>query len=59
MKYKMICRHCKSENITQTCDAKWDTDKQSWFINDTWNNYYCQECDGEARVDREELETSP
>jgi hypothetical protein len=55
-KCKYVCKHCRSERIYQNCDAKWDVQKQSWFISDTWNNYYCQECDGEARIDKIEIE---
>lgn len=57
-KYKYVCRHCQSENITQVCDARWDVDKQSWLVSDTWNNYYCHDCDGDARVDKPELEST-
>ena len=53
-KYKMVCRHCQSDNVTQVCDARWNLDSQQWEVSDTWNNYYCQECDGETRIDRAE-----
>jgi hypothetical protein len=52
--YRMVCKHCKSEGITQTCDARWDFEKQAWLISDTWNNYYCHECDGETKVEKSE-----
>jgi hypothetical protein len=53
--YKIVCRHCQSEDVTQVCDARWDIEKQAWKISDTWNNYYCHDCDGDARVNRIEI----
>lgn len=50
--YKMVCKHCRSDNITQTCDGRWNFERQSWILSDTWNNYYCHECDGEAKVEK-------
>lgn len=54
-KYKMVCRHCQSEDVTQVCDARWNFDRQKWEVSDTWNNYYCHECDGEANINKLEI----
>jgi hypothetical protein len=51
-KYKMICKHCQSDNITQVCDTRWNFDKQQWIVSDTWNNFYCHDCDNSTNINK-------
>jgi hypothetical protein len=54
-KYVCVCKYCGSKNITKSGDARWDIETQSWYLNETWNNWYCHDCDGETSVEKVEI----
>ena len=47
-----VCSHCGSENVKVDAYAVWDAETQQWEVSETFDKgAYCQECDGETRVD--------
>lgn len=46
-KLKMVCPHCKGENVKVDAWAAWDADKQQWELVDTFDAAYCDDCDHE------------
>lgn len=46
-----ICRHCKGENILADAYAEWDEDAGNWSLTTTFDNYICNDCGGECRVE--------
>ncbi len=58
VKLKMVCSICKSEDVLCDAFAEWDYDKQEWSLQNTFDKgSYCQNCDGECRIDTIEIET--
>ncbi len=56
---KMVCKECGSDDVL--CDAYavsvWDVDTQQWEVVNTFDKgAYCNECDGETRLEQEEVE---
>ena len=50
MKYNFICSDCKSDDVLADAYAEWDTDTQKWVISNTFDNAFCNSCNGEANL---------
>lgn len=53
---RKVCGTCGSERVTIDAWAAWDVDKQEWVLDDFFDAEYCHECEGETRIETEELE---
>jgi len=48
----MVCRECGSTDVVADAYAAWDTEKQEWTVANVFEKgAYCDECDGETRID--------
>ena len=49
-KITYVCSFCGSQNVK--CDAwvAWSVTAQSWGVADVFDDGWCDDCDGEARV---------
>jgi len=53
----MVCRDCGSTEVVSDATASWDTEKQDWAVHNTFDKgAWCDECDGETRLDAVPLE---
>lgn len=50
---RMVCSHCGSEEVKRDAWATWSTETQEWELSDTFDNAYCDDCDGETSIDEE------
>lgn len=50
IKYNYVCAECGSDRILNDAWAYWDVEKQSFEIHSTQDMTYCENCDGECRV---------
>jgi hypothetical protein len=55
VKHKMICKTCGSENVFHDAWAAWDNDAQEWVLNEWFDMAFCQDCDGETTILKEEV----
>ena len=53
---RKVCGTCGSERVTIDAWAAWDVDKQDWVLDDIFDNEYCRDCEGETRIETEEIE---
>ncbi len=54
---KMVCKECGSDDVLCDAYAVWDVDTQQWEVANTFDKgAYCNECDGETRLEQEEVE---
>jgi hypothetical protein len=53
---RKVCGTCGSERVTIDAWASWDVDKQDWVLDDIFDNEYCHDCEGETRIETEEIE---
>ena len=54
---KMVCKECGSDDVLCDAYAVWDVDTQQWEVVNTFDKgAYCNECDGETRLEQEEVE---
>lgn len=42
---EMICRNCKSDQVSMDATAVWDVDKQDWVLSGIMDTAYCDICD--------------
>ena len=57
-KYKVVCKHCGSENITHDGWAYWDFDTQQWVLDGLYpKQIFCRDCEGDTSIDEIETET--
>ena len=50
-KVRKVCRHCGSDNVTNTAEAGWDTEAQRWILLTLYDDATCNDCDGETRIE--------
>jgi hypothetical protein len=56
MKIKVICSHCKSDNVLRDAWAEWDIDKQEWVLHATYDETFCEDCEGSTSVEEVEIQ---
>lgn len=49
-RYKYVCSHCGSDDVTSDALAQWDEAKQEWALIDTLDNTDCNQCEGPANL---------
>lgn len=54
--YTYICKACGSEDIRSDAWASWDKHTQEWELSTTFENYYCNNCEGECQIRRKLIE---
>lgn len=54
MSVNFVCSVCKSEDIRRDAYAEWCTSSQQWLVASVFDEYYCQNCDGDTSI--EEIE---
>jgi hypothetical protein len=47
-KYKIVCTTCGGDVVLLDAWAKWNANKQSWEVAQTFDTAFCQNCDGEV-----------
>jgi hypothetical protein len=50
-KEKPVCATCGSDEVRADAWAEWDTEKQEWVLNNTFDYKFCETCEGECGVD--------
>jgi hypothetical protein len=54
---KMVCRHCGSENVLADAYVQWNVPHQCWEIQNVFGSgHYCEDCDGECKLDEVECD---
>jgi hypothetical protein len=48
---KPVCAVCGSENVVADAWAEWDVEKQDWELRSTFDDKFCEDCEGECSVD--------
>lgn len=51
MPTKPVCNHCQSEAVKLDAFAVWDKSKTDWALESTFDNAWCDDCDGECSLD--------
>lgn len=46
-----VCRSCGGSDIRADAYAEWDTDAQDWDLSTTFDDFVCEDCGGETKVD--------
>ena len=57
-KIEMRCAKCDSAEVYQDAWAQWDTEKQCWELGPTFDQAFCQQCEGETEIYECEIEES-
>lgn len=53
---KMVCRECGSEDVLADAYAEWNVELQQWEVQNVFDKgSFCQQCDGECRIDGEQI----
>lgn len=55
MKIKIVCAHCKSENVFRDAYAVWDVDTQAWVGGPVYDVAVCDDCGRETELEEVEL----
>lgn len=55
MKRKVVCSTCGSDDIQLDAYARWDFDKQEWYLSDTYEDAYCGNCCETANIEYVEV----
>lgn len=53
------CTECGSTNILADAFARWNESGQYWEIDNVFDDFYCEDCDGEAGVEDREKTSEP
>lgn len=51
MKHIYACTTCGSQEVLRDAWAAWDVDAQDWVLRQTFDDAYCQECDGPTKIE--------
>jgi len=54
-KYTYICTTCGSDRVLLDAWARWNTDTQQWELSSTFDSAYCEECQGECRIEQQPI----
>lgn len=49
------CTECGSTDVRIDAWASWNEETQEWELAETYDNPYCMECEGECKIDEEEI----
>lgn len=53
---KQVCGSCGSEDVLCDAYASWDFQKQEWVLSNTFDKgAFCNKCDGECRIEDQEI----
>lgn len=53
-----VCSECQSTNVLSDAYAAWNEDNQEWELSSTFDKgAYCEDCDGETRLETRKLTT--
>lgn len=52
----MVCAHCGSDNVRRDAFAEWDIDNQDWVLSHTFDDAYCEACEGETSIDEKPIQ---
>lgn len=50
-KTKPVCEECGSDNVWVDATAAWDIATQKWVLESTFQQEYCEQCDGETTLE--------
>lgn len=56
-KINVICTKCKSDNVVCDAWAAWDFDTQTWVVENTFDQTFCNTCEGECSTEVVEVTT--
>jgi len=45
-----VCKHCGGHDITADAMAYWDKTTREWTLETTYDQKYCQSCEGETSI---------
>jgi hypothetical protein len=51
IKTKPVCTECGSDNVNFDAWASWNPETQKYELQQTFDDSYCNACDGECKVD--------
>ena len=51
-KYHWVCAHCGSKNVSCDATVRWSYESQAWEVSDVLDGDYCDDCEGECRVEQ-------
>lgn len=46
-----VCKYCGSYDVRRDAWAAWDYDSQQWVLEETFDNEYCKDCEGETCIE--------
>lgn len=50
MKHIYVCNTCGNSNVLRDAWAVWDFEEQDWVLQQTFDDAYCQICDGPTKI---------
>jgi hypothetical protein len=50
-----ICDVCGSEDVMLDAYAEWDTEIQDWVLRSTFDQAYCEQCEGECTLEEKPI----
>ena len=56
MKHTFICSTCKGDGVTLDANAEFNEDTQKWELASTFQQAFCQDCDGETSLKKVPIE---
>lgn len=54
-KREFVCATCGSDEVKCDAWAAWSVDRQQWEVENTFDNSYCDTCEGECRILEKEI----
>lgn len=57
-KEKIVCSACGGENVLVDAWARWNVDKQEWELDNTFDDKFCEDCEGSCSYDWVEVENN-
>ena len=51
----IVCSKCQSKNVMRDAWAVWDVESQEWILGNVFDQGFCDDCDGESRLDEVDL----
>lgn len=58
-KIKMICSHCKSEDVVKDAWASWNKETQEWELSQTFDANFCNNCEESRSIDEIPIHQGP
>lgn len=55
----IVCSECGSDDVRRDAWACWDVEAQEWTLGEVFDQGFCAACDGEARLDAQEIGAEP